>query len=229
MPEQVLKLANHTPHPEQIAIFAVLFAGVIFAASLRARRPIPGSITAALLLAFGLAPLYVCHLLQSRGVYHVQVELRRPDGSPVYYAQLKSSIPGPLQIFEGGWRQDVTSQNRPFDGRIAFSAAAKDEFLKGNSTLTLAGDYYPTVAIPLTPETSAKIRGVVVNGQMTAVQGATVSIEGFPEIAVTDGKGNFVLPAHAGNGQLVEVHAQKDGALGRVTAPAGKTAEIILE
>jgi hypothetical protein len=229
MPEQVLKLANHTPHPELIAIFAVLFAAVLVAVSLRARRPIPGSIVAAVILAFGFAPLYVCHLLQARGVYHVQVELHRPDGSPVYYAQLKSSLPGPLQIFEGGWRLDVTPENRPFDGRIAFSAAAKDEFLQGNSTLALSNDYYPTVAIPLTPDTSAKIRGVVVNGNMVAVEGASVSVAGYPDVAVTDRKGNFLLPAHAGNGQLVEVRAQKNGAWGHLNAPAGKVVEVILD
>ena len=228
MPEQILKLANHTPHPPQIAIFAVLFAAVLVAVSLRARRPIPGSIVAAIIIVFGFVPLYVCHLLQSHGVYHVQVELRRPDGSPVYYAQLKSSVPGPLQIFEGGWRLDVTSQNRPVDGRIDFSAAAKDEFLKGNSTVTLGNDYYPTVAIPLTPDTSARIRGVVVDGNMVAVEGASVSVNGYPEVAVSDKKGNFVLPAHAGNGQLVELRAQKNGTWGHLNAPAGKVVEVIL-
>lgn len=229
MPEQVLRLANHIPHPEQVAIFFVLLAAVVIAVSLRARRPIPGAIAAALLLVFGLTPLYVCHLLQSRGVYHVQVELRRPDGSSVYYAQLKSSIPGPLQIFEGGWRLDVTQENRPFDGHIDFSASVKDEFLKGSSTLALGNDYYPTVAIPLTPDTSAKIRGVVVDQEMTAVEGATVSIEGYPEVAVTDEKGKFVLPAHAGNGQMVELRAQKNGAWGHLNAPAGKLVEVILD
>ena len=229
MPEQVFKLANHIPHPEHIAIFAVSLAAVIAAVSLRARRPIPGSIAAAIILAFGLTPLYVRHLLESRGVYHVQVELRRPDGSPVYYAQLKSSILGPMQIFEGGWRLDVTSQNRPSDGRIDFSAAEKDEFLKGSSTLTLAGDYYPTVTIALAPDTSAKIRGIVVDQQMTAVQGATVSIDGYPEIAVTDGAGKFVLPAHAGDGQIVELRAQKNGVWGHLNAPAGKVVEMVLD
>jgi len=229
MPEQFLKLANHIPHPEQIAIFAVLFAGVLIAVSVRARHPIAGSIAAALLLVFGLAPLYVCHVLRLRGVYHVQVELQRPDGSPVYYAQLKSSIPGEMRIFEGGWRLDVTPQNRSLDGRITFSAAAKDEFLKGNSTLTLGGDYYPTVAIPLEADTSAKIRGVVVDHNMVAVAGATVSIDGYPEVAVTDKKGSFILAAHAGNGQMVELRAQKDGAWGHLNAPAGKAVEVILD
>jgi len=229
MPEQVLKLANHIPHPEQVAIFAVLFAGVLVAVSLRARRPIVGSIVAAIILALGLGPLYVCHLLESRGVYHVQVELRRPDGSPVYYAQLKSSIPGPLQIFEGGWRLEVTPENRPFDGHVAFSASVKDEFLKGSSTLALSHDYYPTVAIPLAPDTSAKIRGVVVDGSMAAVEGASVSVNGYPDVAVTDKRGGFILPAHAGNGQMVELRAQKNGAWGHLNAPAGKAVEVILD
>jgi hypothetical protein len=229
VPEQVLILASHVPHPQQVAILSVILAAIVIAASVRSRRFVLGPILTAVFLVLGLAPLYVCHLLQSRGVYHVKVELHRSDGSPIYYAQLKSSIPGWLQIFEGGWRLDVTQENRPIDGHIAFAAAAKDEFLKGSSTLTLADDYYPTVRILLTPDTSANIRGVVVDEGMVAVSGVTVSVVGYPETTLTDEKGKFVLPAHAGNGQMIQLRAQKNGVWAHLNAPAGKTAEVILD
>ncbi|MGB9233380.1 MAG: hypothetical protein WCC04_03140 [Terriglobales bacterium] len=228
MPEQVLKIASHVPHPGAVSIIFLVCAAIAFVLALRAKHPIVGSVMAVAIIALGLVPLAVNHVLQSQGVYHIQVVLVRPDQSPVYYAQLKSSQGGEMKIFEGGWRLDIPPQTRPADRRVAFSAAAKDEFLKGSSTLLLTDDYYPTVTIPLVPDTSAKIRGVVVNGDMVAVTGAAVSIAGYPDVAVTDKMGNFVLPAHAGNGQMVEVQAEKDGVMGRVSAPAGKVVEVIL-
>lgn len=228
MPEQALKIANHVPHPGVVAIIFLVSALIVFALALRAKRSIIGSVAALLLIALGLVPMAVNHAVQSRGVYHIQVVLVRPDGSPVYYAQLKSSHGGEMKICEGGWRLDIPPQTRPADGKVTFAAAVKDEFLKGASTLTLANDYYPTVSIPLIAETSAKIRGVVVNEDMVAVSGATVSVAGHPEATITDSKGNFILPAHAGNGQMVEVHAEKDGVMTRLNAPAGKVVEVIL-
>ncbi len=228
MSEQALKIANHVPYPGLVAIIFLVSAVVVFALALRAKRPVAGSVAALLLIALGLVPMAVNHTVQSRGVYHIQVLLVRPDRSPVYYAQLKSSHGDDLKICEGGWRLDIPPQTRPADGKVSFSATVKDEFLKGASTLILANDYYPTLTISLVAETSAKIKGVVVNEKMVAVSGATVSVAGHPEATITDSKGNFILPAHAGNGQMVEVHAEKDGVMTRLNAPAGKVVEVVL-
>ena len=228
MHEQVFKIANHVPHPEVIAIIFLVFAAIVFALALRAKRPVVGSIAALVLIALGLFPLTLNHIVQSRGVYHIQVLLVRPDGSPIYYAQLKNSYGGEMKIFEGGWRLDVLPQTRPADGKVTFSAAIKDEFLSGASTLTLADDYYPTVTLRLVAEASAKIKGVVVDAKMAPVPGATVSVVGYPEAATTDSKGKFILPAHAGNGQMVEVHAERDGVMTHLKAPAGQFVEVIL-
>lgn len=227
MPE-ALKIANHVPHPGVVAIIFLVSAVIVLALALRAKHPVVGSVAALALIALGLVPLAVNHTVQSRGVYHIQVLLVRPDGSPIYYAQLKSSHGGEMKICEGGWRLDIPLQTRPADGKVTFAAAVKDEFLKGASTLTLADDYYPTVTIPLVAETSAKIKGVVVDEKMVAVSGATVSVAGYPEATITDSEGNFILPAHAGNGQTVELHAEKDGVMTHLNAPAGKVVEVIL-
>jgi hypothetical protein len=229
MPEPFLRIAGHIPYSEAIAIVSFVLATLVFALQFRARRIVLGSIFAFLILAVGSIPFLVSHALESRGVYHIQVYLVRPDQSPIYYAEVKSSNPVEMKISEGGWHLDIPRQARPADGKVTFSAAVKDEFLVGKSSLQLEHDYYPNVIIPMVPDTSAKLRGVVVDEDMVAVEGATVSIDGYPDTAVTDKKGSFSLPAHAGIGQMVEVHAQKGGMIGHLTAKAGKTAEIILE
>ncbi|MGA9527522.1 MAG: hypothetical protein WBS24_05355 [Terriglobales bacterium] len=228
MPEQVLKIAGRIPYPEAVAIAALILAIIAFAVQFRAKRRALGAFAAAAIVAIGLIPLAASHILHARNVYQIHVYLVRPDKSPVYYAEVKSTLSGDLPISEGGWRLDVPPQIHPADAKVTFSATVKDEFLKGSYTLILSDNYYPTVTIPLVADTSAKVRGVVVDEGMAAVFGASVSVAGYPDVVLTDKQGNFSLPAHAGNGQLVEIHAEKDGVMTRKNAPAGKTVEIVL-
>jgi hypothetical protein len=231
MEEQALKIASHIGHPVTVAAFALVIAASVFALALRARRPRPmlAWIVAAGIIVLGVAPFAASAFLQSRGVYHVQVVVVGPGQSPVEIAQVKSSNGGELKMVEGGWELDIPPQTRPVDGKVTLFASVKDEFQKGRSTLVLAQDYYPTATIQLVADTSAMVRGVVVDEDLRAVAGATVSIAGYSDVAVTDQKGNFVLPAHAGKGQMVEVRAQKDQLTGRLlSAPAGKVVEVII-
>ena len=227
MEELALKIANHIGHAGMIALVAFVVATIVFAFSFRAKQIIVGGIVAALIVALEVVPLAATALLKSRGVYHVQVIVLRPDHSVVEIAQIKSFSGGELKMVGGGWELDIP-QSQPANRRVSLSAAAKDEFLKGGTTIVLGQDYYPTATIQTVAETSAMIRGVVVNEDLAAIAGAKVSIDGYPDVAMTDAKGNFVLPAHAGKGQMVEVRAQKDELSGRLTAPAGKVVEIII-
>jgi len=224
-----LKIAIHIGHPVTVAASAVVIAASVFVLALRAKRPFTACIMAAGIIVLGVAPFAASAFLQARGVYHVQVVLVRPDQSRVEIAQVKSSNGGELKMVAGGGELDIPPQTRPADGKVTVSASVKDEFLKGGSTLVMAQDYYPTTTIQLVAETSAMVRGVVVDEDLGAVAGATVSIAGYSDVAVTDQKGNFVLPAHAGKGQMVEVHAKKDSLTGRLSAPAGKVVEVIID
>ena len=228
MEEQALKMASHIGHPVTVAAFALVIAASVFGLVLRAKRPLMAWIVAAGIIVLGVAPFAASAFLQSRGVYRVQVVVVGPDQSPVEIAQVKSSNGGELTMVEGGWELDIPPQTRPVDGKVTLFASVKDEFQKGRSTLVLAQDYYPTATIQLVADTSAMVRGVVVDEDLRAVAGATVSIAGYSDVAVTDRKGNFVLPAHAGKGQMVEVRAQKDQLTGRLSAPAGKVVEVII-
>ncbi len=66
------------------------------------------------------------------------------------------------------------------------------------------------------------VRGVVLDEHGRSVAGARVSIPGYPDVAVTDEMGNFVLPAHAADGQIVQVRAQKISSLGLCPFPPAR-------
>jgi hypothetical protein len=228
MQEQVLKIASHVTHPGMVAAFAVVVAAVACALALRTGKRRTAWISAVAFIALGLVPFLASAFAQSRGLYRIRLVVVAPDQSLADYAQVKSSYDGELKMIPGGWELEIPPQTRPADGTVTFFAFVKGEFQKGSSTLVLAKDYYPTVTVQLVADTSAVVRGVVVDEDLRAVAGASVSIVGYQNVAVTDAKGNFVLPAHAAQGQMVEIRAQKGQMSGRLSAPAGKVVEVIL-
>jgi Carboxypeptidase regulatory-like domain len=216
--EQALKLASHITNPYTVVVFVACLAALVFY-PLKNKRI--AYILAIVLTILALGTLAASTFVQLRGVYRVRVTVLGPDGSPVDDAHVSSSIGGEPKKVEGGWEFDIPPQTRPADGKVIFFASEASAFLTGRATLILAQDYYPTTTIQLIAETSAMIRGVVVDERRRPVDGATVSVAGYKDVTVTDKMGNFTLPAHAADGQIVEVRAQKDELVGSISVPAG--------
>jgi hypothetical protein len=148
---------------------------------------------------------------------------------PVDDARVISSNGREAKKIEGGWEFDIPPQSRPADGRLTLSASLRDAFVSGYSTVVLDKDYFPTVEIQLAQDTSAMVRGVVIDEHRRSVAGAHVSIIGYPDIAVTDEMGNFLLHAHAAEGQIVHVRAQKGQLVADASVPAGNEGtELVL-
>lgn len=228
--DQALKIASNITHPIAIAAFALVFAASAFGLALRAKKPRIAWMLGAGLLILGLAPLVASTFLQSRGIYRVRIVVLGPDHSPVDDAHVSSSTGGEPKKVDSGWEFDIPPQTRPADGKVVLFASVKNAFLSGSSKLVLADDYYPTVAIDLASDTSATVRGVVVDEHRRSVPGARVSIPGYPDAAVADEMGNFVLPAHAADGQIVQIRAQKGELVGTMSVPAGNVAiELVLK
>jgi hypothetical protein len=230
MQEQALKIASHITHPVTIAAFALVFASSAFALALRAKEPRIAWALAAGIIVLGLAPLAAFTFLQAQGIYRVRVAVLGPDRSPVDDAQVISSNGGEPKKVEGGWEFDIPPQSRPADGKLKLFASEKNAFLAGSSTLVLDKDYFPTVEIQLERDTSATVRGNVIDEHRRSVAGARVSIPGYPDVTTTDEMGNFVLPAHAADGQIVRLRAQKDELTADISVPAGNTpVELMLK
>jgi hypothetical protein len=221
MQEQALKIASHITHPVTIAAFALVFAASAFALALRAKRPRIAWVLAAGIIVLGLAPLGASTFLQSRGVYRVRVVVLGPGRSPVDDAHVISSNGGEPKKVEGGWEFDIPPQSRPADGKLKLFASVNSAFLAGSSTVVLDKDYYPVVEIQLGQDTSAIIRGDVIDEHGRPVADVRVWIPGYADIAISDTVGTFVLPAHAADGQIVRLRAQKDQLTADISAPAG--------
>jgi hypothetical protein len=162
-------------------------------------------------------------------LYIVRVFVLGLDKQPVDDVHVISSTGGEAKKIQGGWEFDIPPQSRPADGKLKLFAPERNAFLAGNSTLVLDKDYFSAVEIQLKQDTAATIRGVVLDQHGKSVAGARVSIPGYADIAVTGDMGNFVLPAHAADGQIVKVRAQKDQLLGTLSVPAGTTVELVVK
>ena len=227
--EKALEIASHITHPIAVTAVGLVLAAFLAWVAIRKGHSRITWLLAIIVLILGLAPLLLTAINQWRGLYIVRVFVLGLDKQPVDDASVTSSNGGEAKKIQGGWEFDIPPQSRPADGKLKLFASEKNAFLAGNSTLVLDKDYFPAVEIQLEHDTSATVRGDVLDDHGRSVAGARVSIPGYPDVAVTDGMGNFVLPAHAADGQIVQVRAQKDQLVGTLSVPAGKTVELVLK
>jgi hypothetical protein len=223
--EHILKIASEIHDPVTVAVFAAVLLVAITYFLLHAKKPQTKALLGILIVAIfflGVGPLVATTFLKVRGLYHVRVTVLGPDQIPVTDADVTSSVGEQPKTFEGGWEFDIPPQTRPADGKIVFRAIVRSAFLTGKSTIVLDNDYYPTTAIQLTADSSASVRGIVVDERNRPVEGATVSVTGYPDSVTTGKNGNFELPAHAADGQIVQVRAQKGQLFGDASGPAGR-------
>ena len=231
---QIFKIASQITHPVTAAVVGLVLVGFLFlkVATAKKWRNHPwllGSLTV-VILVFGLAPIVASTYLQWRGVYRVRVIVLGLDRLPIDDAHVTSSIGGEPKRVEGGWEFDIPPQTRPSDGVVMFFASMNSAFLDGSSKLILGHDYYPTITIQMASDTTAILRGVVLDMRHRPVPGATVSIAGYAEIVTTDQMGNFQLAAHAAEGQVVRVQAQKGQMQASMSVPAGRTSvELVVK
>jgi hypothetical protein len=226
--EKALEMASRITHPYSVAAFALVFAAMALLVAIKAKKPRIAWLLAAALLVLGISPLVASTFLASRGVYHIRVVVLGTDGQPVNQADVSSSTGGELKQASGNWEFDLAQQARPASGQITFYAAVKDAYLAGSSTLALKDDYFPTVSVQLQPLPPVMIHGIVEDEKGRSVSGARVAVSGYPDIANTDEMGNFSLPAHHAEGQMVSVRAEKGDGVAEVSVIAGRDAELVL-
>ncbi len=142
--------------------------------------------------------------------YRVRVMVLDTHQTPTSDVKVWSSIGGEPMKVEGGWLFVIAKDTKPIDGKLTFYASKDAAFLKGQTPLRLADDHNPSVTVQLENPRTANVIGIVEDDTQTAIAGATVSVIGYDaEAQVTKGSGNFSLPAHAADGQQVQVHAEK--------------------
>jgi hypothetical protein len=145
-------------------------------------------------------------------IYRVRVTVLNDQKLPIEDAKVWSSIGGEPMKVAGGWHFEIPAAKRPQDGKLTIFASQENDHLTGARDLQLDADYNPAVVIQLERDTSAKVRGQVVDSRGRAVAGARVSVAGYEaEAVIIKEGGNFELPAHAAVGQLVRLHAEKRG------------------
>jgi hypothetical protein len=200
-----------------LAAFAIAAVAIIAVLVLRKRSmsrsltQVVGALAAAMVI-LGSLPLLSRTYLATHGIYRVRVAVIDPNNAPVNDAKITCSIGGEAKSVDGGVEFDIPVVSRPRSGRITMSGRLPSAFLSGTVDVDLADDLYVAVQLRLEHDRSARIRGQVVDRKGIPVLGAQVSIVGYGSEAVTTGTlGQFDLPAHAADGEQVQIAAFKKG------------------
>lgn len=183
------------------------------------------------LVMFGSLVMYGAAITRTMNdVYRVRVTVVGPDGIPVDDAHVYSTFGGEAMKVQGGWLFVIPEQTRPADSRMTIYAEVKEAFLRGSEVFNLGKEMNPAVTVHLVNPRDAKVRGRVDDQNGSAIAGVEISVAGFDsEKKVTDSTGDFELPAHATNGEEVQVHAEKKGYRGAsLSCPAGNTPCVIV-
>ena len=150
--------------------------------------------------------------LKSDDIVHLRVTVVGPRGAPIENSRVWTSVGGEPKQVAGGWEFDIPMTKRPLDGKVTIYAAKESEFLEGSKEVELGEASHQAISVRLAPDRSAIIRGTVVDESGQALAGARVSVMGFDGEAVTTGAGGeFVLSAHAADGQQVRLRINKQG------------------
>ena len=193
-----------------------------------------GTVAVGAIVLLGLVPIlasiYVT-IHKESSVYQLRAVVVDPQQTPVEDAKVWSSLGGEPKKVSGGWQFDIPAASIPSDHKLTIYATVPASFLKGQSDVILTSDFHPATTIHLIhPEST--IRGIVTDDKGRAVEGATVTVVGHgSEMVRTKADGGFELPAHAADGQQVELHAERDGfSPSSGWYPAGTTpAELVLK
>jgi hypothetical protein len=200
-------------NPFNLAAYALAVVLILVLKFRQKDKPIPpvawGAVLLLVLIPTGFS------LYQKIGkdtIYRVRVTVLNDQKLPIEDAKVWSSIGGEPMRVAGGWHFEIPATKRPQDGKLTIFALQKRDHLIGAHELQLSADYNPAVVIQLERDTSAKVRGQVVDSRGRAVAGARVSVAGYEaEAVITKEGGNFEFPAHATVGQQVRLHAEKRG------------------
>jgi hypothetical protein len=226
--EKALEIASRVTHPTAAAVFAIVIAAIVIRFLGRPKKPSIAWLLAAGIIALGLAPTVASAILQHQGIYHIRIVVLNEAKQPVDDAAVISSAGGELKKASYNWEFDLAPQARPSDSKVRFFASVRDSFSAGSSILSLSSDFFPEVTIQLEPLPAATIRGVVEDESGRSVPGAKVAVAGYRDIATTDSLGNFALPAHAADGEMVNIRAEKGDLVAEDLVPAGKTTVLVV-
>lgn len=145
-------------------------------------------------------------------IYRLRVTVLDGRGEPIEDANVWSSSGGEAKKVSGGWEFDIPASERPMDGNVTIYASREAAYTRGHQKINLGPDYHPTLKIDLQHDQSATVRGLVIDRQGSSISGATVFVSGYEkETFITQKGGNFMLSAHASQGQDVLLHVEAPG------------------
>jgi len=230
--DKFLEIASRVTNPISVAALSLVFCSFLFWLARKSRKPfVARMFFGAIVLTglIGLAPLLSTTYLATLGVFHLRIQVLGLDGQPTSDAIVTSSLGGEIKKANGTWECDISPQTLPTDRELTVQASIPQDFVSGSATTTLTKGYFQKLLVQLKALPAVPVRGNVRDKRGRPIEGATVAVDGYSDLATTGKMGSFEISGHKAAGQLMTVSAQKGRLYGKKTVPAGDAFEITVE
>jgi hypothetical protein len=145
--------------------------------------------------------------------YHINLRVLDERGIALDEAEIHTSVRSFTTKGDHLWTIDIPENEKPESGQVSISAAVRQDFLQGETSVVLQDEHNLSVTLRLTKDRSAMAIGRVVDQKGVPVARALVYVvghEGDPTVRTGD-RGQFEVPAHAGQGEWIRIYAEKAG------------------
>lgn len=143
--------------------------------------------------------------------YTVRVIPVAPGGQPSPNTSIEVSVDALVKQVGKSWELEIPPSKLPPDRQVEIWLREDTAFLTGHASLTLDEARQERVRIELEKD-HVDVGGLLVDENNQPLKGARVIVLGYPnETFETGSDGQFLLDAHAADGEVVHLRAEKQG------------------
>ena len=190
------------------AIAALLAIATIFGRGKLKRQPALFALVILCTLVLALSPL-LGNILVPRN-YRVTVSVLDASGQPLENPVVRVDVPAQVYVIGSSVQVEIDRDHLPKTNQIRVFAQDASGAQRGQSVVQLAEDHQPSLALQIKRQPT-QVRGNVFDRDGMPIEGARVSVAGYPEFAMSGTGGVFVLPTQFSEGEAVELVVEKSG------------------
>jgi hypothetical protein len=187
---------------------ALLAIATILGRAKLKRQPALFGLVILCILVLALSPLFGSIFVPRN--YRLTVSVTDAAGQRLENPVVHVDVPAQVYVIGSSVQVEIDHDHLPQTHQITVFAQDGSGAQRGQSVVKLAEDHQPSVALRVSRQPT-QVRGNVFDPHGVPIEGARVSVAGYPEFAMSGESGVFVLQTQLSDGETVELIVEKSG------------------